>query len=201
MDTAVSSHPPHLLKQLRLATAEQHRNLDGALNIKNPALDRCAYLELLKGFYGLHAAWEPRATAQFNSVIPGFYDRRRKLHLLEQDLMALGLTHDSIAEVPVCEELACLTSFSAALGTAYVLEGSTLGGQILSRHFARSLGIGPNDGGSYFHGYGDKTGEMWREFGQMMESYAALTAIHEEVLEGAKRTFLIVHEWLLGRDE
>ena len=201
MDTAVSSHPPHLLKQLRLATAQQHRNLDGALNITNPAFDRWAYQELLKGFYGLHAAWEPRATAQFGSVIPGFYDRRRKLHLLEQDLVALGLTRDAITKIPVCEELARPTSFSAALGTAYVLEGSTLGGQILSRHFAKSLGVGPNHGGSYFHGYGDNTGEMWREFGQMMESYAALTAIHEEVLEGAKQTFSIVHRWLLGRDE
>ena len=201
MDTAAASQPPSLLRQLRLTTADQHRELDGALNITGPAFDRWAYRRLLEGFYGLHAAWEPRAIAQFASVLPGFYEHRRKLPLLEQDLLSLGASAEEIAALPVCVELAEPTSFSATLGTAYVLEGSTLGGQLLSRHFLSALGVRPDCGGAYFHGYGENTGGMWRDFGQMLETFAALTAIHDEVVEAAKQTFAIVHRWLLERNE
>jgi heme oxygenase len=50
-----------------------------------------------------------------------------------------------------------------AVGCLYVLEGATLGGQFISRHLA-TLGIGPANGGLFFHGYGAKTGEMWKSF-------------------------------------
>ena len=189
------------MRQLRFATAAQHRELDGALNTTGPAFDAWAYRRLLEGFYGLHVTWEPRAVAQFASVLPGFYERRRKLPLLHQDLLSLGASADEIAALPVCVELAEPTTFSTTLGTAYVLEGSTLGGHLLSRQFHNALGVRPERGGAYFHGYGENTGGMWREFGQMLESFATLTAIHDEVLKGAKETFAIVHRWLLERDE
>jgi hypothetical protein len=42
---------------------------------------------------------------------------------------------------------------------------------------------------------------MWKEFGQLIENFAALTAIHEEIVSGAKQTFAIVHHWLVERYE
>ena len=199
--TAAANPPRNLLRQLRIATAEQHRKLDGALNLTSPGFDLWAYRRLLESFWGLHAAWEPRAVAQFSSVMAGFYDARRKLHLIEHDLLNLGHSAEEISALPLCEALARPTSFSETLGTAYVIEGSMLGGQLLSRHFAQTLELRPDRGCSYFAGYGDLTAAMWKDFGQAVASFAALTAIHEEIVSGARKTFTTVHHWLVERHE
>ena len=46
----------------------------------------------------------------------------------------------------------------------YVLEGSTLGSQLLAAHFERLLAVRPHEGGTFFSGYGAATGSMWRAF-------------------------------------
>ena len=201
MKTATTNDPRSVLKELRAATAEQHRTLDHALDLTNAAFDLPAYRRLLESFWGLHAVWEPRAVAQFSSVMAGFYDTRRKLHLIEQDLLSLGHTEEEIAQLPQCAELAGPASFSETLGAAYVIEGSMLGGRLLSRHFAQTLDLRPDRGCSYFAGYGARTAAMWKEFGQTIESFAALTAIHEEIVSGARKTFTTVHHWLVERHE
>jgi heme oxygenase (biliverdin-IX-beta and delta-forming) len=190
-----------ILRRLWIATAEQHRRLDGALDVARVGFDRGSYRTLLEDFYGLHAAWEPWALAQFSSVLPGFYERRQKLHLLRLDLLHLGASEEEIQTLPVCAQIGQTTTFSGTLGAAYVLEGSTLGGQILSRRFSRDLGVSPERGCAYFHGYGANTAAMWREFGQALESFAALIVLDDEILTGAKNTFAAVHEWLVDRHE
>ena len=133
--------------------------------------------------------------------MPGFYDHRRKMPLIEQDLLFLGVSAEQIAALPLCAGLAVSTSFASTLGAAYVLEGSTLGGQILSRHFAESLGLRSDTGAAYLNGYREETGRMWREFVQMLESFAALTAVQDEIVAGAELAFSKVHAWLIeGHD-
>ncbi len=78
----------------------------------------------------------------------------------------------------------------------YVVEGSTLGGQVLSRHFADRLGVSPDRGGGFFHGYGEATGRMWMAF-------AGLAASRPEsetgpAIDAAIATFEALGDWLRG---
>jgi heme oxygenase len=41
---------------------------------------------------------------------------------------------------------------TSALGALYVIEGSNLGGRIIGRHVAKTLGVVPGNGGSYYCG-------------------------------------------------
>jgi len=50
------------------------------------------------------------------------------------------------------------------VGTLYVVEGSTLGGQLIAKHLAKNLGITPETGGRFFGGYGENTVNFWTDF-------------------------------------
>jgi heme oxygenase len=55
-------------------------------------------------------------------------------------------------------------SRAAAVGAQYVLEGSSLGGQFLSRQLFDRLQLTPERGGAYFAAYGAATGRRWQAF-------------------------------------
>ena len=46
----------------------------------------------------------------------------------------------------------------------YPLEGSTLGGQVISIRLRDNLGLNATNGGRFFNGYGEQTGQYWAEF-------------------------------------
>jgi heme oxygenase len=109
---------------------------------------------------------------------------RRKAPLIEEDLRALGIHRPRLEAAPPLAR----QNLDFALGCLYVLEGATLGGQIISRHLA-TLGIGPANGGLFFHGYGAKTGEMWKSFQLSATRYCATEEQIVEAVSGAQSTF------------
>ena len=77
-----------------------------------------------------------------------------------------------------------------AFGACYVLEGSTLGGRMISRLVQRdgalSLGTG------FLDPYGPETGPMWRSFLHVLEREAAGdVAFAAKAVSGAKKTFAL----------
>ncbi len=78
----------------------------------------------------------------------------------------------------------------------YVLEGATLGGQFIARHVERALGLAGGRGYSFFRGYGEDTGRMWRSFREELGDRApALEA--DEIVASACGTFDRFHNWLV----
>ena len=77
----------------------------------------------------------------------------------------------------------------------YVMEGSTLGGQLIARHVKQALHLPDGCGNTFFHGHGDLTGSMWKEFCQMLK-----TEIPNEqtgaVVASAKSMFQTFGEWM-----
>jgi heme oxygenase len=67
---------------------------------------------------------------------------------------------------PVLPEMTNPASF---FGTMYVMEGSTLGGQIIARHVEKVLHLRGGQGNSYFRGHGNRTGPLWKEFCAMLQ--------------------------------
>ena len=57
-----------------------------------------------------------------------------------------------------------LDNLDAVLGALYVVEGSSLGGQVLYREVQRRLGLDHDTGAAFFFGDGQQTGARWRDF-------------------------------------
>jgi heme oxygenase len=76
------------------------------------------------------------------------------------------------------------------------LEGSTLGGQFISRQLRDTLGISAANGARFFNGYADQTGPRWKEFGQWAESQADREpGLVPEAVSAARATFETFSRW------
>ena len=185
---------PAILDLLRDRTRTAHDRAEEALPLLDASLEAARYRAILAGFWGFHAALEPRlaAVAELRElgVDPG---ERRKLPRLEHDLRTLGADP---ARLPVAGKVPNVESAAAALGCMYVLEGATLGGRVISRHLA-ARGIGPDTGGAFFAGYGDATGEMWKSFSAAIGAYAeAHPESTDRIIHAADETFTLLERWL-----
>lgn len=181
-----------LRQQLRTATAPSHERLERALHQLGPMLDRERYTWQLKRFHGFLAVWEPALTPWFP---PAFLTPRYKLALVHQDLLALGLDAAEIAALPLCPESAALCADpDGALGSLYVMEGSTLGGQIITRRL-RDAPWCPAQGLRYFDPYSSETGARWRETLACLAG--AGTGSAPTIVAGARQTFDLLTSWLV----
>lgn len=181
-----------LTLRLRRETAAAHQRLEDGLALLEGAPDAGRFLRTLRGFHGFHAAWEP-AVAAAPSTREIFAGRSRLAHL-RRDLLALGEAEETLDRLPRCEAAAALASDAgAALGSLYVMEGSTLGGQLLARAVAGAPWA-PAGGLTYFSPYGSETGRMWRTFQAVLNATPELR--QDAVVQGAEDTFDTLHNWV-----
>jgi heme oxygenase len=184
-----------LFAPLKSGTEQLHQEIEAAIDpIKNfCSLD--AYTHHLLKTWAFYKPLEADL-ADLDWSPTGFdFGPRRKSAWLEQDLLFLKVPFASSGER---EHSFDLTNLDFAFGCIYVMEGATLGGQIISRHLAK-LGIGPGNGGLFFNGYGARTGEMWKSF----QASATHSCVSEDQIEqavlGAKATFTSFGESMLGK--
>jgi len=179
--------------RLREGTAQAHGELEGALDLLGRVADGQGFARVLERFLGFHVVWE-RAIRQ-HAPLRAFQAPRSRLPHLRRDLAALGLTNAEQAALPLCAAAASLADGApAAVGSLYVLEGATLGGQAISRALA-SAAWAPPGGLAYFNPYRARTGEMWRTFGTWAEGQVG--ADHScAAVAGANRTFAVLQGWL-----
>ena len=101
--------------------------------------------------------------------------------------------------LPRCPALPTIGGIPEALGCLYVMEGATLGGQIIRRQAASRLGLGPSSGCSFFSAYGEQVGPMWRAFRAALADYATgAPGAQARVLDAASDTFARLDLWLAG---
>lgn len=149
-----------MLELLRKETRRLHEETERAMDLPSRLSSESAYADLLSRLYAVVAPLEHGLDAlRLPSALGLDLERRRKAHLLRADLLALG--RDA---VPRPAPPPRLPDTDAAMGCLYVLEGSTLGGQIIRRQVQARLGLGPDRGCSYFAGYGAGTGPMWKAY-------------------------------------
>ncbi|HST59070.1 MAG TPA: biliverdin-producing heme oxygenase [Longimicrobium sp.] len=180
-----------LLAELKSATAEHHARVEAAM----PSLDQLAtpggYAAALRALHAFHAAWEPALWRTPGIAAAGLGSGREKLPLMERDLAALGIRPcGALPPAPAPMDAA------AALGALYVLEGASLGGRIIHRRVAGPLGVTPEHGAAYYHGYGERTGDRWKEFGRAVTRFADDTGSGPRVVAGAVDCFAALEAWL-----
>lgn len=177
--------------RLREATRADHQRLESRTDILGrvgrPDLRRA----VVEGFHLLHTEAEA-ALAPWLADLPGLdFQARRRSGRLARDLVAVG--GGSRAEEA---ERQTVAGVAEALGRMYVLEGSTLGGQIIRRAVeARGddmLGL------SFLDPYGARTGERWRAFLGVLDAHAATAADTDAMIAGARDGFRHAERRLCG---
>ena len=171
-----------LLDRLRSATHDAHTALEDTLALLQPPLTRQRFVCALRGFLAFHRAWEPRAAAWID---PALVAPRSRVALIARDLQALGAPLSREPAEPV--DLSFLSSASRAWGSLYVMEGSTLGGQVIAKAL-RGASWAPEGGLSYFNPYGRRTAAVWAEFRAALEA-AAPSLDEDAAVQGARATF------------
>ena len=109
------------------------------------------------------------------------------------DLLSFGASTTALAR---CQHLPRLDSVAEVLGCLYVIEGASLGGQIIAKHLKANLGLTPETGASFFSGYGASTGDYWLAFKTLLTEVATTLDQDDQIVRSAKSTFQTLGDWL-----
>lgn len=120
---------------------------------------------------------------------------RRKSKSLFRDFQALDYRKPNQKKIFHLSKEEVQTPF--ALGILYVIEGSTLGGKVIYKHIQKTLGLNEKSGAAYFYGYGEKTGELWKNFLFQLTEYEQLNQNGDRIIAGANFAFQSIHDHFL----
>ena len=181
-----------ILNTIKEETKTHHQQVEKVLvqelkNLKNKD-DYARLLERLLLFYkpievDLHEVID-------DALIPDISERKHTQRILtDLELLEHGLP----MEFPKSQLK--ISSPSYALGVLYVIEGSTLGGQVISKMIHNNLYLEGVDATNYFGSYKELNGDMWKKFGNRI-SEIENSVEQKELFQGAKDTFDSLKYWL-----
>lgn len=186
-----------ILQRLRMETRPHHDRLDHhplMVQLMSPALSRPLYETLLKKFLGFYQVLEPQLAAYDHWSSLGLdLSERLKTPKLLQDLNRLHVNTRDLSPAPAPD---WIHDEASAMGTFYVMEGSTLGGQVITRHVAAHLHLSPDHGLAFFSSYGDAVGARWKETRDALVRFAEKSSAENAMIESAKKTFSGLATWL-----
>lgn len=190
-----------LMSRLKEETRSNHDRLERdplSRGLVGPELSLRYYAMVLEVYYGVYAPIEARVLAAAPWDALGLDQTcRLKAPLLRADLAHLGYDAAAIGALALCPTLPWVPDLHAALGCMYVLEGSTLGGQIIGRHLHSTLGLTATSGAAFFNSYGPEVGPLWKEFKAFVERHGAG---HEDaVIAAASAMFASLERWFFER--
>jgi heme oxygenase (biliverdin-IX-beta and delta-forming) len=172
--------------RLKSATADLHVEVESALSLDRITKSLAGYSEAIGIIYLVFdRAYKELSSIDFQSLQIDLGSIMRRRDWLVADLHALA----SPLPPPQSLGFELLTS-GHGFGCLYVLEGSALGGQVISKRVKRTLGLGPGTGGAYFHGLGRQTASHWFDFLTALNTIPAKSAMGADAETGAIATFL-----------
>jgi heme oxygenase len=182
------------LRRLRSETAALHARAEQHVRILDEDAGLADYHRYLAAMHGYHAPLELRLGAHAGLAQAGFdAPLRQKRTLIERDLAALG---DRRTAWPACPRLPEVGPLPRAVGAAYVLEGSTLGGRYILAKLPPALAPLRGRATAFLEGYGTETGARWRAFGEVTLRAISSPADEDDAVAGARETFARLIDWL-----
>ncbi len=181
-----------VLQRLKEETRQAHQRAEDTLQIFSSDFDLARYVILLERFYEF---WTPleaqlKCFEELGRGNPNFHNRF-KSHLLAADLRIFGRDP---ARLHNCGRLPRMNTFHQALGCLYVLEGSTLGAQVIGRHLQERFQIGRQSGAAFFNADVRNAGQCWREFCGFLVAHCS-PSHSDQVVSSALETFDRFTEW------
>ena len=189
----VTSAASDALMRLRQRMRPHHDRIEASLNLMGPGVDRATYQRFLERSYGFVSVCERMIDVDCAPAALSV-ERRLKTCALISDLKALGHSDASIRALPLADRLPDVAAWPSALGYFYVMEGSTLGGQVLSRHFKRALNMA-DEGLTFLTSYGPATGSMWKQMLAVLEEGLADAGDESAIADTAGATFELLADW------
>lgn len=180
-----------LREQLRAATREKHAELDGRIGSLRPFESPAGYAAYLSGMRELYLAYgDALDTCAQQATIPT--RGRALLGAIADDLAACGNDTDSLIDRGNAEGARSVVEpgCGAAWGAAYVLEGSTLGAQMLVRQAQQKL-----PSGATTHFLQALAADGMERFRQFCAALDAADADAEQVIGGATAVFEHAIAW------
>ncbi len=190
------------IQNLRASTAECHKQLE--LNGLSQALlsnnvSETIYCSYLIQLYSFVKGFEQYAYPELGLYFLNIH-HRKKAHFIEEDLKAHDITIDKLTLLEDSFFRDTYPDVYLAAGALYVLEGSTLGGQIIVKHLQKAM---PPSfvNAAYFLGYKQRTGSMWKDFLQQLTALPQSTLQEQQIIKGAITTFKIIDDLLSYNNE
>jgi heme oxygenase len=185
--------PVDIFQQLKTGTSDIHKHIEERVPVFRPGFNLADYCQLVARFYGFLTPLETTLSGLTDLQHPDLdLKSRLKSSLLEDDLRFLGLDPTTVRR---CNRLPEVDSIQQAFGCLYVLEGSTLGAQIISRKLETDLSLRAGSGASYFNAYGAFVGQRWKDF-KMFVTPRVSDRDCDTVVATARQTFQSLFEWL-----
>jgi heme oxygenase len=189
---------------LKIQTDGHHQSIETVKRFGrmfSPDYTLAEYTELLQKFYGFFKPLEATFQAhpdwvQGLEVSSFILAERLRTPLLEKDLLALGLSSEQVAQLPVCKKLPELTSKAQMMGCLYVLEGSTLGGQGIAKKLSAALQLTPEKGLAFYTGHGPETMPKWKAFKGVLDSAFSVEDDLASIAQTAGATFEALADWM-----
>ena len=171
--------------RLREHTRDCHHAAERAMDLGRRLASIQGYIELLQALARVHGAFE-QSLVRFDWTQLGIdLEERKRMRWLAEDLSALAADIARPPQLMVAPE-----NLFEALGALYVLEGSTLGGQVVLEQATALQGISCLRGARFLYGHGQRTGRLWRDFLDVLDrSAAALSAEADCIERGAVRAY------------
>src|SRR3954470_11906358 len=173
-----------------------HQRPEAALGLIEQDLSIDRYRRVLCAFLGFYAPVEVSLGRLTTAAPPLGFPLRTRSELIEDDLLALGLSRREIAELPRCTDLPPLSSSEDLAGCLYVLEGACLGGQVIASALRQRFGVATGSGASFFIGDAEATPARWILVLAWLEGLARGGARTEEIVASARATFLTLARWV-----
>ncbi|MDQ3230869.1 MAG: biliverdin-producing heme oxygenase [Pseudobdellovibrionaceae bacterium] len=186
-----------ILNRLRLETSPHHERLDHhplMVQLMSPQVSRQHYQHIIGKFFGFYQVLEPLLARRTMWPDLGIdFSERLKTPWILQDLTYLDVPIARLAHAPTPD---WLQDDASALGAFYVLEGSTLGGQVIARHVTDTLHLNPEQGLAFFSSYGAQVGQRWKETRKALMQFSENSGADDVMIQAAKNSFLDLTTWL-----
>jgi heme oxygenase (biliverdin-IX-beta and delta-forming) len=188
-----------LMETLKERTDVHHRNIESVKRFsrvfaEDYQLDE--YKKLLEKFYGFYKPLEDQFVAHQSEMSPLDFNPRKKVHLIVSDLKTLGYSQGDIDALPLCTQLPNTSTLARMMGCFYVLEGSTMGGQMISKQLAKTFEFAPGEGVVFYACYGKDTMVMWKGFKEYVNEHYSTETDLDDISQAAGETFEALGRWM-----
>jgi heme oxygenase (biliverdin-IX-beta and delta-forming) len=185
-----------IIDELRSATKQEHQQLDHLLFPHIREIKTCEqYLQLLALFYGYLKPLQNAVDEYLNDELVSNYSSRRKPERLLDDVNVLA---DNSFNILYCKSIPEIRNSAAAFGAYYVMEGSVLGGPMISKKISENLHLENGKALTFFAGYGKENYCMWSSFLSSLEQNLINQSQMDLLIESARETFTSFKNWIIN---
>ena len=180
-----------LSESLKEATNESHIQIgktEAFSQLLSPSLTKEEYTNIITGWFHFITKLEKEylKLPGIHNIIPDL-DERLKTSLLQKEIQELKINNTSPtidSTTPEC------TNINQFLGILYVLEGSTLGAQFITKQLKTNQNLSELSF-HFYNGYAKFTTEKWETFKNSLNTYGQQHInSHQEIIASANACFV-----------